>query len=96
MELEAETDSGMLVYIIEVIEKREKASSLERSSKAKRAWDDFQEYYNTLEGSGNTLHPIADMPPNAHPFVKRNEIVFPSYDVRFIAVNDGVDKCQRK
>lgn len=55
-----ESDSGdMAHYIMEVIEKREKMVP-ESEVETERAWQEFQQLYNTADGIGRSLCPIKE------------------------------------
>lgn len=54
----------MVNYIMGVIEKREKNTS-ENRKEIERAWQEFQELYNTPEGEGRSLYPAEEMEATA-------------------------------
>lgn len=67
-------DPDMVLYIMEVIEKRENGKSLENTADAERALKEFRELYNTSDGVGQSLYPtntVGDMP------LKRSEMPTP-------------------
>lgn len=50
-------DIDVIFHILEVIEKREEEHPTGRLADEKKAWIEFQKYYNTLEGEGLSLYP---------------------------------------
>lgn len=66
LELQERGNSDMVLYIMEVIEKRENGKSLENRADAERALKEFHELYNTSDDSvGQSLYPantVGDTP----------------------------------
>lgn len=66
LELQESGNSDMVLYIMEVIEKRENGKSLENRADAERALKEFHELYNTSDDSvGQSLYPantVGDTP----------------------------------
>lgn len=66
LELQESGNSDMVLYIMEVIEKRENDKSLENRADAERALKEFHELYNTSDDSvGQSLYPantVGDTP----------------------------------
>lgn len=74
LELQESGNSDMVLYIMEVIEKRENGKSLENRADAERALKEFRELYNTSDGVGQSLYPantVGNMP------LKRSEMPTP-------------------
>lgn len=59
LELQGSRDPDMVLYIMEVIEKRENGKSLENRADAERALKEFHELYNTSDGVGQSLYPAS-------------------------------------
>ncbi len=59
LELQESRDPDMVLYIMEVIEKRENGKSLENRADAERALKEFHELYNTSDGVGLSLYPAS-------------------------------------
>ena len=57
LELQEGGDPDMVLYILDVIEKRENGKSLENRADAERAFKEFHELYHTSEGTGESLYP---------------------------------------
>ena len=49
-------DSEYIDAILEVMEKKEQKQPTGRTSDIDQAWSEFQQYYHTKEGQGQTLH----------------------------------------
>ena len=65
LELQESGNSDMVLYIMEVIEKRENGKSLENRADAERALKEFHELYNTSDSVGQSLYPantVGDTP----------------------------------
>ena len=56
-ELQEGSDLDMVLYIMEVIEKRENGKSLENKADAARALKEFHAMYNTPDGANQSLYP---------------------------------------
>ena len=57
LELQESGNSDMVLYIMEVIEKRENGKSSENRADAERALKEFYELYNTSDGRNQSLYP---------------------------------------
>lgn len=55
-----EGDVDLTIRILEVIRERERKEHPENSTDVKKAWDDFQKYFNTPDGTGRSLYPMED------------------------------------
>ena len=53
-------DDGIIFYILEMIEKREREHPTGRLTDIEKAWANFKKYYHTAEGEGLSLYPIED------------------------------------
>jgi hypothetical protein len=53
----SEGDTDLALYIMEVIAKREDATSEESKNRTLKALQEFHAVYNTPEGAGQTLYP---------------------------------------
>ena len=53
----SEGDTDLALYIMEVITKREDATSEESGNRTLKALQEFRAVYNTPEGAGQTLYP---------------------------------------
>lgn len=53
-------DDEQIIHILEVIEKREREHDPDSLPDAGRAWEDFQTYFNTPDGTGRPLYPMRD------------------------------------
>lgn len=55
-----EGNADLTIRILEVIKERERKEHPENSTDVKKAWDDFQKYFNTPDGTGRSLYPMED------------------------------------
>lgn len=55
-----EGNTDLTIRILEVIKERERKEHPENSTDVKKAWDDFQKYFNTPDGTGRSLYPMED------------------------------------
>lgn len=53
-------DDEQIFQILEVIEKRERECAPDSLPDAAQAWEDFQTYFNTPDGTGRSLYPMRD------------------------------------
>lgn len=53
-------DDEQIFQILEVIEKRERERAPDSLPDAAQAWEDFQTYFNTPDGTGRSLYPMRD------------------------------------
>lgn len=59
-----EENDEAIFHILEVMKKREKENPTGRLPDKNKAWQEFQEYYNTPEGEGKSLYPTYSEPEN--------------------------------
>ena len=62
MESSGDTDPDMLLYIMEVIVKREHERNPQGRERVEQAWTDFQTIYATPEGEGRSLYSSEPLP----------------------------------
>lgn len=72
---DAEDDSGrdtseVILHILEVLQRREDSLAAQPVD-VDRAWEEFQSYYNTPEGEGQTLYPHKEAAKTLPPVKKR-------------------------
>jgi len=63
MEASGDDDSELMIHVLEVIEKRELAAPTGLLPDTAQAWEDFQTYFNTPDGTGRPLYPTEDSEP---------------------------------
>lgn len=65
-------DDALMLRILEVMERREKEHPTGRLTGAGEAWEDFQRYFNTPDGTDRPLYPMRDSGPTAPGETARN------------------------
>lgn len=71
-------DGGLTNRILEVIEERERAHPTGLLPDVDQAWEDFQKYFNTPDGTDRSLYPTKDpeeRPPKAAPARVRTRLL---------------------
>lgn len=77
VELPESGNEGAILYILEVIDRREKEDPAAPAFDVKAAWEEFQKYYNIPEGDGLSLYPTSDPEDEPDSFSKTRSIEEP-------------------